>query len=178
MSRTGNKAIDCSNIEISLEERKVTVKGPKGELSIDLHETISADKIEESLRLSRANDSKTAKERHGLTRSLIANAIEGVKNGYSQKMFLQGIGYRVQKKGNDLEFSLGYSHPVKFKSPDGIQFKVEGQHNLEISGISKELVGQVAANIKRLRKKDAYKGKGVFYEGEVIRKKPGKSIKK
>ena len=180
MSRVGNKVIVVENgVEVSVVGSVVTVKGPKGELACDFDASAVSFKIEGgSISVARSSDIKSVKSKHGLYRALVANMIEGVSKGYEKSMFLQGIGYRVQLKGSDLEFSLGYSHPVLFKAPDGVKFHVEGQDKFKVSGIDKQAVGEACAQIKKLRKRDAYKGKGIHFVGDVIRKKPGKSIKK
>ena len=177
MSRIGNKPINLDDVTVIVENSKIIVEGKKGKLNIDLLAGIEVQVNEETLIVSRKNDQKQTKAYHGLIRSLLYNAVEGVSKGYSYNMFLQGIGYRVQKKGNNLEFSLGYSHPVLYNAPEGIEFNVAGQDKFTVTSINKQLIGQVCSEIKRLRKKDSYKGKGIFYEGEVIRKKQGKSVK-
>ncbi len=180
MSRVGNKVINIeSNVEVKVSEKSVTVKGPKGTLNCDFdHKAVSFKVDEGSVTVERLSEIKSVKSKHGLYRALVANMIEGVTRGFEKKLFMQGIGYRVQLKGNDLEFSLGYSHPIYFKAPEGIKFTVFGQDKFEVAGINKQLVGEVCAQIKKLRKRDAYKGKGIHFEGDVIRKKAGKSIKK
>jgi len=177
MSRTGNKEINILNCKIDFKGNDLTVSSNKGNLSIPLHYLIKVELVDSSLKVSRVNDSKKAREVHGLTRTLINNAIVGLTEGYIKKMFLQGIGYRVQKKANGLEFSLGYSHPVFFELSDKVSVSVDGTDKFTLTSIDKQLIGQVCANIKSLRKKDPYKGKGIFFEGEVIKKKPGKSVK-
>tara|TARA_B100000427_G_scaffold329816_1_gene348096 strand:+ start:6820 stop:7353 length:534 start_codon:yes stop_codon:yes gene_type:complete len=177
MSRIGNKPISLDDVTVIVENSKIIVEGKKGKLFIELLPGVEVQVTEKILIVVRKNDQKQTKAYHGLIRSLIYNAVEGVSKGYSYNMFLQGIGYRVQKKGNNLEFSLGYSHPVLYNAPEGIEFNVAGQDKFTVTSIDKQLIGQVCSEIKRLRKKDSYKGKGIFYEGEVIRKKQGKSVK-
>ena len=177
MSRIGNKPISLDDVTVIVENSKIIVEGKKGKLFIELLPGVEVQVTEKNLIVVRKNDQKQTKGYHGLIRSLIYNAVEGVSKGYSYNMFLQGIGYRVQKKGNNLEFSLGYSHPVLYTAPEGIEFNVAGQDKFTVTSIDKQLIGQVCSEIKRLRKKDSYKGKGIFYEGEVIRKKQGKSVK-
>ena len=177
MSRIGNKPISLDDVTVIVENSKIIVEGKKGKLFIELLPGVEVQVAEKTLIVVRKNDQKQTKAYHGLIRSLIYNAVEGVSKGYSYNMFLQGIGYRVQKKGNNLEFSLGYSHPVLYNAPEGIEFNVAGQDKFTVTSIDKQLIGQVCSEIKRLRKKDSYKGKGIFYEGEVIRKKQGKSVK-
>ncbi|RAP26454.1 50S ribosomal protein L6 [Candidatus Marinamargulisbacteria bacterium SCGC AG-333-B06] len=177
MSRIGNKPIMLKEADITINEQCITIEGKKGKIDLVLLNHLDLNIENNIVNVVRKNDLKQTRAFQGLMRSLIYNAVFGVTEGYQYKMFLQGIGYRVQKKGNNLEFSLGYSHPVVFNAPDGIEFKVEGQDKFSVSGIDKQLIGQVCSEIKRLRKKDSYKGKGIFYEGEVIRKKQGKSVK-
>lgn len=177
MSRVGNKPIKLNDVTITLENNEIIIEGKKGKLAIQQLSGIEV-KIEEGIAIiSRKDENKQTKANHGLIRSLINNAVTGVTEGYSYNMFLKGIGYRVQKKGNNLEFSLGYSHPVLYEAPEGIEFKIDGQDKFSVSSINKQLIGQVCSEIKRLRRKDSYKGKGIYFEGEVIRKKQGKSVK-
>ena len=179
MSRTGNKLINIvENVELKIESNSIFVKGPKGELTMPKFSELDYKIEDKSLSIARKNNNRSAKEKHGLSRTLIANAVNGVTIGFEKQLILHGIGYRVQLKGNDLEFSLGYSHPILFKAPENIKFKVEGQNKFFVTGVSKEVVGQVCSDIKKLRKKDSYKGKGIFFVDEKITKKPGKSIKK
>ena len=141
-------------------------------------EPITVDRGEDgTVQVSRPNDERDARARHGLTRSLIANMVEGVTNGYTKKLEIHGTGYRVVAKGSDLEFALGYSHPILIKAPEGITFQVENPTRFSVTGIDKQQVGEIAANIRKLRKPDPYKGKGVRYEGEHIRRKVGKAGK-
>lgn len=177
MSRVGNKPIKLKDVTITLENNEIIIEGKKGKLAIQLLSGIEVNVEEGIATVSRKNENKQTKANHGLIRSLINNAVIGVTEGYNYNMFLKGIGYRVQKKGNNLEFSLGYSHPVVYESPEGVEFNVQGQDKFSVSSINKQLIGQVCSEIKRLRRKDSYKGKGIYYEGEVIRKKQGKSVK-
>jgi len=179
VSRVGNKAITVdSSVVVTIVDQRITLKGPKGELSCVLDSSISVDFSNDQIHLKRGNNGKEVKSKHGLYRSLVANNYEGVFKGYSRKLQLNGIGYRVQKKGKGLEFTLGYSHPVFFDAVEGIEFVVEGQDKLTVIGIDKQLVGDVCAKLRKLRRRDAYKGKGIYFIGEKIRKKPGKKIKK
>jgi len=178
MSRIGRLPISVpSGVEITLDGPQVTVKGPKGTLSHTVVEPITIEREGESLVVSRPDDQRDSRARHGLTRSLVANMVTGVTTGYSKTLEIVGVGYRVQARGSDLEFSLGYSHPVPVKAPEGIRFEVQAPTRFVVHGIDKQLVGEVAAKIRRLRKPDPYKGKGVRYQGEVIRRKVGKSGK-
>lgn len=179
MSRTGNKLIVLNEkINVSINETNIIVDGPLGQIECPKFDNLNYEISDNSLKITREVNDRSTKQLHGLCRSLINNAVVGVSSGYEKHLFLQGIGYRVQLKGKDFEFSLGYSHPVLFKAPDNITFKVDGQNKFSVSGISKILVGQVCSDIKKLRKKDSYKGKGIFFVDEKIVKKPGKSIKK
>ncbi len=178
MSRIGRLPITLpAGVEVKLEGREVSVKGPKGELSRTLAEGITVDQEEGTITVSRPNDERESRSLHGLTRTLINNMVIGVTEGYSKKLEIVGTGYRVLPKGDDLEFALGYSHPVPVKAPTGITFQVDGATKLSVIGIDKQQVGEVAANIRKLRKPDPYKGKGVRYEGEQIRRKAGKAGK-
>ena len=178
MSRIGRLPITVpSGVEVSLEGREIRVKGSKGELSRTLAEGITVEVEDGTITVSRPNDERESRSLHGLTRSLINNMIIGVTDGFTKKLEIVGTGYRVQAKGSDLEFALGYSHPVPVSAPEGITFTVEGANKLAVFGIDKQQVGEVAANIRKLRKPDPYKGKGVRYEGEQIRRKAGKAGK-
>jgi len=179
VSRVGNKVIDIdSNVEVKEENGTVVVKGPKGELNCAIDSAISLVIDGTQISLKRSSEEKSVRAKHGLYRALIANMVEGVTKGFEKDLVMSGIGYRVQLKGKDLEFSLGYSHPVPFKAPEGITFTVDGQDKIKVAGIDKQLVGETCARIRKLRKRDAYKGKGIHFAGEVVRKKPGKSVKK
>ena len=179
MSRIGRLPVTIpSGVDVTIDGSTVTVKGPKGQLALDVVEPISVAKAEDgALQVSRPDDERDSRSRHGLTRSLIANMVEGVTNGYTKKLEIHGTGYRVTAKGSDLEFALGYSHPILIKAPEGITFAVENPTRFSVTGIDKQQVGEVAANIRKLRKPDPYKGKGVRYEGEHIRRKVGKAGK-
>jgi len=180
MSRIGRMPIAVpAGVSVDIVERFVTVKGPKGQLSRELTAPIAIEKAEDgSLNVSRPNDERLSKSLHGLSRTLVANMIIGVTDGYAKRMELSGTGYRVVLKGADLEFALGYSHPILIVPPAGITFAVESPTKFSVAGIDKQLVGEVAAKIRKLRKTDPYKAKGVKYEGEVIRRKAGKAGKK
>ena len=178
MSRIGRLPITIPNgVDVSLNGREVQVKGPKGELSRTIAEGITVEQEENTLTVSRPNDERESRSLHGLTRSLINNMIVGVSEGYSKSLEIVGTGYRVQAKGSDLEFALGYSHPVQVKAPEGITFAVDGNTKFSVNGIDKQQVGEVAANIRKLRRPDPYKGKGVRYAGEQLRRKAGKAGK-
>jgi len=178
MSRIGKLPVAVPDgVNIDLAGPLVTVKGPKGELkqAILEHVTIKIDGGE--LVVHRNSDDKAGRSAHGLTRTLISNMVTGVTKGFRKSLELQGVGYRATKAGNNLNLSLGYSHPVTYEAPDGITFAVEGTNKIHVDGIDKQKVGQVAAEIRDLRPPEPYKGKGVRYEGEVVRKKMGKAGK-
>ncbi|TDC66518.1 50S ribosomal protein L6 [Actinomadura sp. GC306] len=178
MSRIGRNPITVpSGVEVSIDGREVTVKGPKGTLSHTVAEPIEVKLEDGTLSVSRPNDLNKVRGLHGLTRTLINNMVVGVTDGYKKTLVIQGVGYRVAAKGKNLEFSLGYSHPILVEPPEGISFTVERPTQLVVEGIDKQKVGEVAANIRKLRKPDPYKGKGVRYEGEYIRRKVGKAGK-
>ena len=178
MSRIGKAPITVpSGVDIRVDGQTVTVKGPKGELSQVLPGAISVSIEDGTVTVNRPDDHRDNRSLHGLSRSLVNNMIVGVTEGYKQDMEIFGVGYRVVAKGQDLEFALGYSHPVPVTAPDGITFAVDGATKFSISGIDKQQVGQIAANIKRLRKHEPYKGKGIRYEGEQVRRKVGKTGK-
>jgi large subunit ribosomal protein L6 len=179
MSRIGRLPIPVpAGVEITLDGQLVTVKGPKGTLSHTIAEPIRIERSEDgTLSVLRPDDQRESRSLHGLTRSLVANMVTGVTEGYSKGMEIRGVGYRVTAKGSDLEFALGYSHPVPVPAPEGISFAVASPTRFTVSGIDKQKVGEVAANIRKLRKPDPYKGKGVRYEGEQIKLKVGKTGK-
>lgn len=177
MSKVGKKAIEIPNgVTVTYgDNNKVSVKGSKGELSASFNAEISIETKENEVVVAPKKDVKRLYAFWGLTRNLIANMIEGVSKGYEKKLELQGVGYKVALKGNDLDMALGFSHPVIFKAPEGIKFAVE-KNIITISGIDKQQVGQVAAEIRKLRKPEPYKGKGVRYVGEQVRRKAGKKV--
>jgi large subunit ribosomal protein L6 len=179
MSRIGRLPIPVpSGVDVAIDGQTVNVKGPKGQLSHTVAAPIAVERTEDGvLQVTRPDDERESRALHGLSRTLIANMITGVTEGYSKTLEIVGVGYRVQARGSDLEFALGYSHPVPVRAPDGITFTVEAPTRLRVTGIDKQQVGQVAANIRKLRKPDPYKGKGVRYQGEVIKRKVGKTGK-
>jgi large subunit ribosomal protein L6 len=180
MSRIGRKPITVpAGVDIKIDGPVVTVKGPKGELSHTLAEPITVERADDgTYSVIRPNDERKAKELHGLSRTLISNMVVGVTEGYRKSLEIAGTGYRVTAKGSDLEFALGFSHPVLVTPPPGITFTVERPTVFHIAGIDKQQVGEVAANIRKIRPPEPYKGKGVRYQGEVIRRKAGKAGKK
>ncbi|QJU52409.1 50S ribosomal protein L6 [Herbiconiux sp. KACC 21604] len=178
MSRIGRLPIDIpAGVTVTITGQDVAVKGPKGELSLTIANPISASVEENQVLVTRPDDERASRSLHGLTRTLIANQIVGVTDGYSKSLEVVGTGYRVAAKGSGVEFALGFSHPVSVEPPAGITFTVEGNNKLTVNGIDKQAVGEVAANIRKLRKPEPYKGKGVRYAGEVVRRKAGKSGK-
>jgi large subunit ribosomal protein L6 len=180
MSRIGKLPITVpSGVDVAVDDRLVTVKGPKGTLSHNVAAPITITRAEDgSIEVVRPNDERESKSLHGLSRTLIANMVQGVTDGYEKRLEIVGVGYRVLSKGpTQLEFQLGYSHSITFNAPDGITFTVDGPTRLGVQGIDKQLVGEVAANIRKLRKPEPYKGKGVRYAGEQIRRKVGKAGK-
>ena len=179
MSRIGKLPVQVpSGVDVTIDGRSVTVKGPKGTLSHEVAEPISVAQEDGAISVSRPDDERLSKSLHGLSRTLIANMVTGVTAGYTKTLEIVGTGYRVTAKGSDLEFALGFSHPVLVKAPEGITFRVETPTRFAVEGIDKQKVGEVAANIRKLRKPDPYKGKGVRYQGEQIRRKAGKAGKK
>jgi large subunit ribosomal protein L6 len=179
MSRIGKQPVPVpSGVDVTINGRNVSVKGPKGTLTLDIAEPITVDRTDDgAIVVTRPDDERRSRSLHGLSRTLVANLVTGVTDGYTTKMEIFGVGYRVALKGNTLEFALGYSHPVVIEAPEGITFAVETPTKFSITGIDKQQVGQISANIRRLRRPDPYKGKGVRYEGEQIRRKVGKTGK-
>ena len=178
MSRIGRLPVVIpGGVDVTIEGREVIVKGPQGRLSLQLAPPIEISQSDGTLSVTRPNDEGEVRALHGLSRSLVANMVTGVTEGYRKTLEIVGVGYRVQARGADLEFALGYSHPVKVSPPEGITFRVETPTRLVVEGIDKQQVGEVAANIRKLRKPDPYKGKGVRYSGEQVRRKAGKAGK-
>ena len=179
MSRIGNKPITVpTGVEVKLDGQKITVKGPKGTLERTVNDNISIKLENGVIVVARPNDEKENRSLHGLTRTLIKNMIEGVKHEFTRTLQINGVGYRVQKQGNNLNLTLGYSHPVIFEAPEGITFDVPDANTIIVKGIDKELVGQTAAVIRSKRAPEVYGGKGIKYDYEVIRRKEGKAGKK
>ena len=178
MSRIGKLPVPVpSGVDVTIDGRTVTVKGPKGQLSRELHPDMRVAREDGSIVVSRPTEQKTHKQLHGLTRTLVNNMVVGVTDGYRKGLEITGVGYRAVKIGEKLQLSLGYSHPVEIDPPSGISFEVENPTRLAVVGIDKELVGQVAAQVRATRKPEPYKGKGVRYSGEYIRRKAGKAGK-
>jgi large subunit ribosomal protein L6 len=179
MSRIGKYPVPVpSGVDVKIDGSDVTVKGPKGTLSLTVKEPIIVEHADGEIAVNRPNDERLSKSLHGLTRTLIANMVTGVTEGYEKKLEIVGTGYRVALKGSSLEFALGFSHPVVVDAPQGITFTVESPTKFAVSGIDKQLVGETAANIRKIRKPEPYKGKGVRYAGEQVRRKAGKAGKK
>ncbi|MGB3476778.1 MAG: 50S ribosomal protein L6 [Mycobacterium sp.] len=179
MSRIGKQPVPVpAGVDVTIDGQNVSVKGPKGTLELSVAEPINVARNDDgALVVTRPDDDRRNRSLHGLSRTLLANLVTGVSEGYVRKMEIFGVGYRVALKGSDLEFALGYSHPVLIKAPEGITFAVETPTKFSITGIDKQKVGQISANIRRLRRPDPYKGKGVRYEGEQVRRKVGKTGK-
>jgi large subunit ribosomal protein L6 len=178
MSRIGKMPIPVpAGVEVKIDGNNVAVKGPKGQLSLVVSSPIKVVLEDSSVVVTRPDDERLSRSLHGLTRTLISNQIIGVTTGYTKSLDIVGTGYRVTAKGSDIEFALGYSHPILVKAPAGITFTVEGNNKVVVSGIDKQAVGEVAANLRKLRKPEPYKGKGVRYTGENVRRKAGKSGK-
>ena len=179
MSRIGKMPVTVpSGVDVAIDGRAVTVKGPKGTLSHTVVEPLTIERGDDGeLVINRPDDERASKSLHGLTRTLVANMVTGVTDGYEKKLEIVGVGYRVTAKGKDLEFAVGFSHPVVVTPPDGISFAVESPTKFSVAGIDKQQVGQVAANIRKIRKPEPYKGKGIRYAGEHVRRKVGKAGK-
>ncbi len=179
MSRIGRMPIIVpSGVEVTIAGQSVAVKGPKGALTLNVAQPIQVSTSEGVITIARPDEERLTRSLHGLSRTLVANMIEGVTNGYSLTIDIVGVGYRVAEKGRDLEFQLGYSHNILFPAPEGITFKIEAPTKFHISGIDKQLVGETAAKIKKLRKADPYKGKGLRLSTDKVRRKQGKTGKK
>ena len=178
MSRIGKQPIPLpSSIEVRIEGVSVTVKGPKGELHREFHPEMRIHQDDGKLIVTRPSDQPRHRALHGLTRALLANMVAGVESGFSKTLELHGVGYRAQQMGSNIQLAVGYSHPVEVKPPPGITLEVEGTNRVHVRGIDRELVGQVAAEIRRVRPPEPYKGKGIRYEGEYVRRKAGKAGK-
>ena len=178
MSRIGRSPVVIpAGVDVTIKGREVTVKGPRGTLSMAVAEPIEVAQADGQVMVTRPSDEGEIRALHGLSRSLIANMVTGVTEGFSKTLEIVGVGYRVQARGSDLEFSLGFSHPVHIVPPEGITFRVEAPTRFVVEGIDKQQVGEIAAQIRKLRKPDPYKGKGVRYQGEVVRRKVGKAGK-
>ncbi len=179
MSRIGKSPISIpAKVQITIDGSHINIKGPKGELSRVLPQVITVEQEGETLLVKRRDESRSSRQLHGLSRSLVANMVEGVSQGFQRRLEIQGVGYRAQVQGRNLTLTVGYSHPVQIEPPQGIQLAVEGNTNVIVSGFDKELVGNIAARIRDVRPPEPYKGKGIRYAGEVVRRKAGKAGKK
>jgi large subunit ribosomal protein L6 len=179
MSRIGKRPISIpSKVSVAIDGQSVLVKGPKGELSRILPSEVEISQEGETVVVKRRDESRSARQRHGLSRTLIANMVEGVSQGFQRKLEIIGVGYRAAVQGKNLNLSMGYSHPVQIEPPDGIQFAVENNTSVTVSGIDKEIVGNTAARIRAVRPPEPYKGKGIRYLGEAVKRKAGKAGKK
>ena len=178
MSRIGRKPITIpAGVDVTVDGSHVAVKGPRGSLERDLHPDMRVTLEDGVVRVERPSDERLHRSLHGLTRTLVANMVEGVTNGFEKRLEIVGVGYRAALRDSDLEMALGFSHPVEIPAPPGIEFEVPAPNRIVVRGIDKQLVGEVAANIRKKRKPEPYKGKGVRYEGEYVRKKAGKAAK-
>jgi large subunit ribosomal protein L6 len=178
LSRIGKQPITVpSGVEVQVDGSRVAVKGPRGSLEQTFNPEMRIVLEDGILRVERPSDERTHRSLHGLTRTLIANMVEGVTNGYEKRLEIVGVGYRAALKDSDLEIAAGYSHPVPFRAPEGIEFEVPAPTRIVVRGIDKQLVGEIAAQIRKIRKPEPYKGKGIRYEGEHVRKKAGKAAK-
>ena len=178
MSRVGKSPITLpSGVDIKIDGAKVVVKGPKGELNRQFHERVSVSLDEGVATLDRVDDTRESRAIHGLSRALLANMVTGVSDGFRRDLEIQGVGYRAQLKGKDLELQVGFSHPVTVSAPAGITFEVPTPTQVSVTGIDKELVGQIAADVRKVRPPEPYKGKGIRYVGEYVRRKAGKAGK-
>jgi large subunit ribosomal protein L6 len=179
MSRIGKRPIPIpNNVTVTIADQHVAVKGPKGELSRTLPAEVEVVQEDGNILVNRRNESRVARQRHGLSRTLVSNMVEGVSQGFQRRLEIQGVGYRAQVQGRNLVLSVGYSHPVQIEPPEGIQLAVENNTNVIVSGINKEIVGNIAASIRAVRPPEPYKGKGIRYAGEMVRRKAGKTGKK
>jgi large subunit ribosomal protein L6 len=178
MSRIGKQPVEIpSGVQVQVDGQRISVRGPKGELLRDAHPDIRIQLEDGKVTVTRPSDSPFHRALHGLTRALIANMVAGVSNGFTRTLELQGVGYRAQQMGKNIQVAVGYSHPVDVPAPQGIELEVEGTNRIHVRGIDKELVGQTAAEIRSLRPPEPYKGKGIRYEGEYVRRKAGKAGK-
>lgn len=178
MSRIGKRPITIpAKVQVTIDGAKVVVKGPKGELSRELPNQVIVSQEGETLQVTRRDDSRTSRQMHGLSRTLVANMVEGVSTGFQRRLEIQGVGYRAAVQGRTLVLNMGFSHQVQIAPPEGVQFAVENNTNVIVSGYDKEMVGNIAAKIRDVRPPEPYKGKGIRYAGEVVRRKAGKTGK-
>ena len=179
MSRIGKRPITIpAKVQVTIDGSHIAVKGPKGELSRSLPAAVNVQQEGETLLVNRQDESRTSRQLHGLSRTLVANMVEGVSQGFQRRLEIQGVGYRAQVQGRNLTLNVGYSHPVQIEPPEGVDLVVENNTNVIVSGFNKDLVGNTAAKIRSVRPPEPYKGKGIRYAGEVVRRKAGKAGKK
>jgi large subunit ribosomal protein L6 len=176
MSRIGKKPVPVGKAKVTIKDRHVLVEGPKGKLELDVHPAISLKQEEGNLLVARPDDEKQNKALHGLTRALLANMIEGVTNGYKKSLEIQGVGYKVEQKGKNLVLSVGFANQITVPIPGNVSVAVEGANKIHVTGADKQAVGQFAAQVRSIRKPEPYKGKGIRYEGEIVKIKPGKAF--
>jgi len=176
MSRIGKKPVPVGKAKITLKDRHVTVEGPKGKLEMDVHPSISVAQQDGNLVVTRPDDEKQSKALHGLTRALLANMVQGVTEGYRKALEVQGVGYKAEQKGKNLVLSVGYANQISVPIPGNVTVKLEGANKIEVTGADKQAVGQFAAQVRSVRKPEPYKGKGIRYEGEYVKIKPGKAF--
>src|SRR5688572_4012419 len=176
MSRIGKKPVPVGKAKVTVNNQKVAVEGPKGKLELNVHPLIKVANQEGNLIVTRPDDEKPSKALHGLTRALLANMIEGVTNGYRKGLEIQGVGYKAEQRGKNLVLSVGYANPVTVAIPGNVAVKLEGNNKIEITGVDKQAVGEFAARVRKIRKPEPYKGKGIRYEGEQVKIKPGKAF--
>jgi large subunit ribosomal protein L6 len=176
MSRIGKKPVPVGKAKVTVKDRHIAVEGPKGKLAMDVHPLITVKQEEGNLIVTRPDDEKQSKALHGLTRALLANMIEGVTNGYKKSLEIQGVGYKAEAKGKNIVLSVGYANPITLSVPGDVTVQVEGANKIRVSGADKQAVGEFAAQIRKVRKPEPYKGKGIRYEGEVVKIKAGKAF--
>jgi large subunit ribosomal protein L6 len=176
MSRIGKKPVPVGKAKVAIKDQHVSVEGPKGKLELNVHPLIKVTQADGNLIVNRPDDEKQSKALHGLTRALLANMIEGVTNGYKKSLEVQGVGYKAEQKGKNLVLSVGYANTISLAVPAGVTMTLEGTNKIHLTGADKQLVGQFASDIRRVRKPEPYKGKGIRYEGEQVKIKPGKAF--
>jgi len=176
MSRIGKKPVPVGKAKVAIKDQHVSVEGPKGKLELNVHPLIKVTQADGNLIVNRPDDEKQSKALHGLTRALLANMIEGVTNGYKKSLEVQGVGYKAEQKGKNLVLSVGYANTISLPVPAGVTMTLEGTNKIHLTGPDKQLVGQFASDIRRVRKPEPYKGKGIRYEGEKVKIKPGKAF--
>jgi large subunit ribosomal protein L6 len=176
MSRIGKKPVPVGKAKVTINNQKIAVEGPKGKLELDVHPLIKVANQDGNLVVSRPDDEKQSKALHGLTRALLANMIEGVTNGYRKALEIQGVGYKAEQRGKNLVLAVGYANPVTVPIPGNVTVKLEGTNKIEVTGADKQAVGEFAARVRKVRKPEPYKGKGIRYEGEQVKIKPGKAF--